>query len=169
MAPHPAAPRVGAWACVSAVWGTTPLTSSSTWLRDGKSLASKSVKLTTADVGHRYVCRSTAKLPGLPQTFSSSTSVNVSALLSKPSYVGTHGSTISLDVKSDGARAIALQIAKAPTGSALKSVKVRIGKGATRLHLYLSLPKSKLKAGRYAVRIATTTGTVLTVVPLTVK
>jgi virginiamycin B lyase len=168
-APLPAAPRVGAWACVSAAWGTTPVSATATWLRDGKSLGRKSVKLSLADVGHRFVCRSTAKLPGLLQTFTSSTAVKVSVLLSKSNYTGARGKTISLDVKSDAARTIAVQIAKGATGSALKSVKVRIGKGTTRLHLYLSLPKSKLKPGRYAVRIGTASGTVLTVVPLAVK
>jgi virginiamycin B lyase len=168
-APHPAAPRVGAWACVSAVWGTTPVSATSTWVRANKSLAGASVRLSTADVGHRFVCRSTAKLPGLLQTFVSSTAVQISALLSKPSYVGARGKTITLDLKSDAARTVNVQIANSATGLAHKSVTVRVGKGTTRVHLLLSLPKSTLKAGRYAVRITTTSGTVLTVVPLTVK
>jgi virginiamycin B lyase len=167
--PRPTAPRVGAWTCPSAVWGTTPLSASSTWLRNGKTLATKSVKLTTSDVGRHFVCRSAATLPGLHQRFSSSTAITVAALLTKPSYVGTHGKSVALALKSDGTRSVSVQLARGATGSALKSVPARVRTGTTQLRLALTLNKGSLKPGRYVVRIATTSGTVLTLAPLTVK
>jgi virginiamycin B lyase len=169
VAPHPAAPRIGAWACPSAVWGTTPLSSTTTWLRDGVVLSKKSVSLARADLGHRYVCRSSASLPGLNNVFVSATSVRVDALLTKPTYSGVRGKTITIYVVNDAARTVKVQLATNANAVALKSVTVRVRKGLTQLHLFLAVPKKQLKPGRYVVRIDATNGTHLTSAPLSLR
>ena len=169
VAAHGTAPSLASWPCVPAVWGTTPLTAATTWVRDNRVLNSQTVRLTLADLGHTYTCRSVATLPGLMQSFKSSTSFRVDSLLTRSSYSARRGATVNIDVASVKSRTVRVTIARAGVSRPVVSVSVALKRGTTRTALPLRTTSVSLARGSYVLVLTDVNGVPLATAPLTIK
>lgn len=144
--------HVGAWICAPAKWGTTPISSSTTWLRNGVDLKSTRTTLSSASVGKRFVCRSAARLPGIPHVFTSSTSYYVTTLLQAATYASKSGATMPVAVVTNATRLVDVRVVRS-NGSTVTKTSVRLHAGTNRVALPLRAGSKPLPKGRYVLDV----------------
>ena len=144
--------HVGAWSCKPAVWGVSPFRATTTWVRAGVDLNSSVTKLSASSVGKKFVCRTSAVLPGLGHQFVSSTSYTVTTLLTGSTYSAKAGATLKPRVVTNAPRKVEVRIVRTNGKIALK-VAAKLHKGTNTVSVPLKVGKKALGKGKYVVTV----------------